>query len=117
MHDEQIDTSAMGAEAASHAILRLVADRPGQMGRLRTARIIGGFTVRWRSDEEAAELQQYQVPLDWGLRDYIRLIDVLISGGLVTQSVGARPLLVLTRPGYRALEALEGAGTQFASAR
>lgn len=97
----------VGAEAAAHALLRMVAEHPGQMGRLRAARIVGGFAVPWRDDEEAAQLARYAVELTWPLREITRLVDALIGGGLVAQTPGPRPVLVLTRPGFRTLEALE----------
>lgn len=98
---------ALGAEAAAHALLRLVGEHPGQMGRLRAARIIGGYAVAWRDDEDAAELARYAVELEWPLREITRLVDAMISGRLVAQTPGPRPVLVLTRAGFRALEALE----------
>jgi hypothetical protein len=100
----------VGAEAAAHALLRLVAEHPGQMGRLRAARIVGGYPVPHRDDEEAAALVQYAVHLDWPLREITRLVDALITGRLVTQTPGPRPVLVLTRSGFRTLEALEAGG-------
>lgn len=99
----------IGAEAAAHALLRLVGEHPGQMGRLRAARIIGGYAVAWRDDEDAAELARYAVDLEWPLREITRLVDAMISGRLVQQTPGPRPVLVLTRAGFRALEALDGA--------
>jgi len=97
----------VGSEAAAHALLRLVGDHPGQMGRLRAARLVGGYQVPHRDDEEALELGRYAVQLDWPLREITRLVDALIQGGLVTQTPGQRPVLVLTRAGFRTLEALE----------
>ena len=98
----------VGAEAAAHAALRLIAEHPGQMGRLRAARIIGGYPVPHRDEQDAIELAQYAIELDWPLREITRLVDALISGRLVVQTSGPRPVLVLTRSGFRALEALEG---------
>jgi hypothetical protein len=97
----------IGAEAAAHALLRLVAEHPGMMGRLRASRIVGGYPVPHRDDQEAVELARYAVQLDWPLREITRLVDALISGGLVTQTPGPRPVLVITRSGHRTLEALE----------
>jgi hypothetical protein len=97
----------VGAEAAAHALLRLVAEHPGMMGRLRAARIVGGYPVPHRDDEAALQLGRYAVQLDWPLREITRLVDALISGGLVTQTPGPRPVLVITRSGHRTLEALE----------
>ncbi|MCW2923630.1 MAG: hypothetical protein JWM98_1034 [Thermoleophilia bacterium] len=101
----------VGAEAAAHATLRLVAEHPGEMGRLRAARLVGGYPVPHRDDEEAVELGRYAVQLDWPLREITRLVDALIAGRMVAQTKGPRPVLVLTRAGYRTLEALE-AGPQ-----
>lgn len=97
----------VGAEAAAHALLRLVGEHPGQMGRLRAARLVGGYPVPHRDDQEAIELGRYAVQLDWPLREITRLVDALISGRLVAQTAGPRPVLVLTRAGFRTLEALE----------
>jgi hypothetical protein len=110
---EQRDETAgrgndVGTEAAAHAMLRLVGEHPGQMGRLRAARLIGGYPVPHRDAEEAAALTAYAVELTWPLREITRLVDVLIDGRLMTQTPGPRPVLVLTRAGFRALEALEG---------
>jgi hypothetical protein len=98
----------VGAEAAAHALLRLVADHPGQMGRMRAARLIGGYAVPHREEVDARRLAQYSIELDWTLRDIVRLVDAVLGGGLMAQTAGPRPVLVLTRPGFRALEALEG---------
>lgn len=97
----------IGSEAAAHAVLRMVAEHPGQMGRLRAARIVGGYPVPHRDEQEAAELARYALQLDWPLREITRLVDALITGGLVAQTPGPRPVLVLTRSGHRTLEALE----------
>lgn len=99
----------VGAEAAAHALLRMVADHPGQMGRLRAARLIGGYPVPHRDDEEAAALGRYAVQLDWPLREIVRLVDAMLSGNLIAQTVGPRPVLVLTRAGFQALAALDSA--------
>lgn len=98
----------VGAEAAAHALLRLVADHPGQMGRLRAARLVGGYPVPHRDEEEASQLGRYAVQLDWPLREITRLVDAIINGRLVAQTPGPRPVLVLTRAGHRALDAFEG---------
>ena len=98
----------VGAEAAAHSLLRLVAEHPGQMGRLRASRIVGGYPVPHRDDEEATALTQFAVQLDWPLREITRLVDALITGRMMTQTPGPRPVLVLTRSGFRTLEALEG---------
>lgn len=98
----------VGAEAAAHSLLRLVAEHPGQMGRLRASRIIGGYPVPYRDRQEAEALGQFALQLDWPLREITRLVDALITGRMMTQTPGPRPVLVLTRPGFRTLEALEG---------
>ncbi|MCW2959890.1 MAG: hypothetical protein JWM90_277, partial [Thermoleophilia bacterium] len=98
----------VSTEAAAHALLRLVADQPGLMGRLRAARIIGGYPVPHRDDAEATTLGRYAIQLDWPLREIVRLVDALLSGGLIAQTSGPRPVLVLTRAGYAALGVLEG---------
>jgi hypothetical protein len=100
MHD-------VGAEAAAHAILRMVADLPGHMGRLRASRIVGGYAVPLRDEEDAADLAAYAVQLDWPLREITRLVDALLNGGFLRQTPGPRPVLVITRAGFRTLEALE----------
>ncbi len=108
-----MDDGAMrdvGAEAAAHSLLRLVAERPGQMGRLRAARIVGGYPVPHRDEQEAINLENFVVHLDWPLREIKRLVDALVDGRLMTQTPGPRPVLVLTRSGFRTLEALEGGG-------
>lgn len=97
----------VGAEAAAHAVLRLVAEHPGQMGRLRAARLVGGYPVPHRDEDEALALGRFALELNWPLREITRLVDALISGGLIAQTPGPRPVLVLTRAGYRTLEALE----------
>ncbi|MCW2955151.1 MAG: hypothetical protein JWO69_20 [Thermoleophilia bacterium] len=98
----------ISTEAAAHALLRLIADQPGQMGRLRAARIIGGYAVPHRDEEEAARLTRYSIQLDWPLREIVRLVDALINGSLLAQTAGPRPVLVLTRSGFAALGVLEG---------
>lgn len=96
-------------EDAAFAVLRLVGDHPGQMGRLRAARLVGGYAVPHRDREEAERLRGYAIEIDWPLREITRLVDALISGKLIAQTPGPRPVLVLTRSGHRALEALVGA--------
>ena len=89
-------------ERTAHAILKLAADIPGTYGRLRTARVVIGHEV-----DADAELATYAVAAGNTIRETVELIDALIAGGLITQTAGQRPTLVLTRPGFRALEALE----------
>ena len=100
--------SELPAERAAHAMLKLVGDHPGRMGRLRCARIVGGYPIPHRDDTEAQQLATYAVvQLDWPLREITRLVDALISGGLAAQTEGPRPTLALTRAGHRALDALD----------
>lgn len=96
-------------EAAAHAMLRLVADMPGQMGRLRVARVVGGYTVRSADEALVERLGHYAVEHPGGLREIVELVDALIAGQLMAQTMGQRPTLVLTRAGYRALDAFEAA--------
>lgn len=98
----------VSAEIVAHALLRLVADRPGYVGRARGARIVGGFAVAYRDEQEEIAMRRYVVQCDWKLRELIALVDTMISGGLIAQSVGPRPLMVLSRAGHHALNALEG---------
>lgn len=95
-------------EAVAHAMLRLVADMPGQMGRLRAARIVGGYAVPTLDEQAPSRLAAYAVEVAWPIRASVALLDALIDGGLLTQTMGQRPTLVLTRAGHRALDALEG---------
>lgn len=103
------------AEEASHSLLSLVGDRPGECGRLRAARIIAGYPIPHRDDTEKDELAKYAVQLDWPLREVTRLVDAMIAGRLIVQTPGPRPTLALTRAGFRTLEALD-AGRQHAAA-
>lgn len=97
------------AETAAHSLLQLVCDRPGQMGRLRAARVISGFHIAYREDEDAESFSKYAVPaLDWPLREVTRLVDAMIEGGLVAQTPGPRPTLVLTRAGFGVAYVLGG---------
>lgn len=95
------------AEQVAHATLRLIADHPGTLGRLRCARIVGGYSVPHRDDEQQAAMQKYALQLDWPLRDLTALVDALEQGGLLTHTAGPRPTLVITRAGHRALDALD----------
>jgi hypothetical protein len=96
------------AEVAAHAALELIASHPGKFGRLRTARLIGGYTVQFDEPDLARTTAPFaSAVLNWSLRDTVELIDALLAGGLVAQTTGPRPTLVLTRPGFRALEALD----------
>lgn len=107
----------VSAEVLAHQLLRLVGDYPAEMGRLRVARTVGGFSTPAPGAEDLLpDLSSYVVESmqiadddseQWLLRDVVALLDALIAGGLVTQSPGARPTCVLTRAGHRALDALE----------
>lgn len=103
-------TAHISMEAAAHAIIRLVADMPGEMGRVRAARIVSKRAVSPTNEVFARRCLAYGMDLPWPLRDTIGLVDALIDGGLMTQTCGARPLLVLTRAGHHALDALEATG-------
>lgn len=97
------------SERAAHQMLALVGEHPGRIGRLRCARIVGGYPVPNRDDAESQQLATYAVSdLEWPLREITRLVDALITGGLMSQTEGPRPTLVLTRAGHRALDALDG---------
>jgi hypothetical protein len=101
------DTEYHTSEQVAHAMLKLIADRPGTVGRSRCARIVGGYSVPHRDQQEAAELACYALPVDWPIKQLVALVEALTSGGLIAASVGPRPTLALTRAGHRALEALE----------
>lgn len=92
-------------EQVAHAILKVVGENPGRFGRLRTARIIGGYPLV----DPPQDVERYAIEgLEWPIRDVVACIDAMIDGGLVTQTIGQRPCLCLTIAGFRALEALEG---------
>ena len=97
-------------EAVVHAILRVTGDMPGCMGRLRVARVVSGFAITGPDDETVARLARYSLDDGWPLKRTVELVDALLDGGLLAQTVGPRPTLALTRSGFRALEALEGSG-------
>lgn len=92
--------TAIDTDALSLAILRLVGDFPGQHGRIRTARIVGGYEVDWVSG------YKYAVATSWTLAPIVELIETLIGDGFLARTPGSRPYLVLTRTGHRALDAL-----------
>ena len=96
--------STTEAEALAQGILTFIADHQGQHGRIRTARICMGLAVGMEG------LEQYVVPAagQWPIRTSVELVDALLAGGLLEQTAGPRPTLVLTRPGFRALDSLEG---------
>jgi hypothetical protein len=95
------------AEVVAHTVLRLIADMPGYMGRMRVARVVGGYAVRSMDDELLERLSHYTVAIEWTLRDAVDLVDALLCGGLIAQTMGVRSTLVLTRAGFRALEVLD----------
>lgn len=96
------------AELAAHNVLGLIATHPGHFGRVRTARIVGGFAVQLDSPETTSSTAPYtSAVLNWSLRSMVDLIDALLHGGLLAQTTGQRPTLVLTRVGFRALDALD----------
>ena len=98
-----IDTS----ERFMHNLLRLVADHPGAIGRLRACRIVGGYAVPRREDYPI-ETDAYAISgYDAGLQELVELTDAGINGGLLKQTPGIRPTLVLTRTGFSALAALD----------
>lgn len=96
----------MNLDAQAQMILKLVADFPGRFGRLRTARIVGGYSVRLDDDDLAKILRGYALPGS-ALGDLVALVDAMIAGDLMTQTAGQRPTMVLTRAGHNALDALE----------
>ena len=95
-------------EIVAHHILKLVGEHPGQVGSLRCARIVGGFTVPTATQDQQGLFEQYAITQrDWTLRVLKDLIDALERGSLLARSSGPRPVLALTRAGHRALDALE----------
>jgi hypothetical protein len=95
------------SELAAHAVLELAATHPGQFGRLRCSRLITGHPVPIDNETTESTHPYTGIVNDWTLRDAVDLIDALLAGGLLTQTIGARPTLVLTRAGHRALDALQ----------
>jgi hypothetical protein len=108
--ERRITPPDVSAEAAAHALLRLLADHPARMGRMRAARIIAGRPVPEQQPvtSEDGSLERYSVSLSWPLREVVALVDAMIEGGLLVQSMGARPTLALTEAGFLALQALDG---------
>lgn len=95
-------------EVAAHALLELAATHPGQVGRLRASRIVGGFAVPTDDERLAEVVARHSTAVSgWTLRDLVALVDALLAGGLLAQTSGQRPTLVLTRAGHRALDALD----------
>lgn len=100
-------------DEASYRLLLLAAEQPGLFGRLRAARVLCGLPMPAR-DEESEPLDRYEVPaLDWSLQACVDLVDALRSGGLLAETGGMRPSLVLTLAGHRALQALDSARAVF----
>jgi hypothetical protein len=96
------------AELVAHHILKLVGEQPVQVGPLRCARIVGGYTVPAVRDQHGELFDLYAIPQrDWTLRMLKELVEALERGGLLVRSGGPRPTLALTRAGHRALDALE----------
>ena len=120
VHSTETSEADLAAEAAAHAVLRLVGDFPGCFGRLRAARILAGRPVSVPAsdigDAGAQQLQEhtfdaYALESAWRLSDLCDLIDALLAGDLLRRTPGMRPTLVLTRPGHHALDALEQGST------
>lgn len=101
------DTEGATTEAVAHQVLRVVADFPGQMGRHRAARIVSGLPVTVIEGDPDMFASYVAQPADWPLKEFVAMVDALLAGGLLAQTIGQRPTLVLTRVGFRALEALE----------
>lgn len=98
-------------EDAAHKLLELTAAMPGQLGRLRSARVIGGYSLRGADSEQLKKFEPFLGRVDeWALTDAVAMVDAFLSGGLIAQTPGPRPGLVLTRAGHRALDALEQHG-------
>lgn len=96
------------AEVAAHAILGLAGAHPGRFGRLRTARVVAGYAVPLDDTPTAEAIAPYTAAVSgWSLRDAVTLVDALLTGELLAQTVGQRPTLALTRAGHRALDALD----------
>ena len=102
-------SSEKRAEKYVHQMLRLVCDYPGQFGRLRATRVIGGYSFPERDGSPPkSALQSYVFANnEHSLGELVELTDAMLSGGLIDQTPGIRPTLVLRRAGFRALEALE----------
>ncbi len=94
------------AEVVMHAALRFVGEYPALIGRLRLARLLGGYQ-HGLDENQVPACEMYEVASGWRIGQIIELIDSGIQGGLLVRTPGARPALVLTRAGFRALEVLE----------
>ncbi len=97
-------------EALAHAVLRVIGDHPGQLGRLRAARVASSRAVAGMDEVQGARLARYGVSSDLPLRSVVELVDAMVDGGLLHRTSGPRPVLVLTRAGHHALDALEATG-------
>ena len=101
------DTST-DLNAIAFAVLRIAGELPGRVGRTRAARIIGGYPTALRESESEQQFARYTLTsCAPHLRAIVDVIDAMVTGGLVALSDSPRPLLVLTRAGHRALDALE----------
>lgn len=89
-------------------LLRFVCDYPGCADRIRAARIVSGRMVPLRPEDSEQEILSYAVhDSPFRLKDVVALVDTLLRGGLLAQTAGPRPALVLTRLGFGALLQLE----------
>lgn len=79
------------SEHAALQILRLAAEHPGAYGRLRIARVVGGYRVPCRDESEHAALARYALELQWPLREVVRLVDALLEGALLAQTGRSTP--------------------------
>lgn len=87
----------------ANAILAYVGEHPGIAGRLRVARIIGGYTVPHREDDPDWSTYACEAASELPLRAITRHIDELVRQDRLRQTPGPRPVLVLTLTGYDAL--------------
>lgn len=108
--NDMTTTTDAQAEVMAYSLLRLAADRPGAFGRIRAARIVTARNAATRAaDDHDALVARYGLAgSGWTIREVVQLIDAMIAGGLMAQTEGASPVLVLTRSGFLALEALQG---------
>jgi len=104
-------------EDAAHKLLALVAAMPGELGRLRSGRVIGGYSLRGSDQEQLAKFEPFTGRVDdWTIKDAVAMVDAFLAGGLIAQTPGSRRALVLTRAGHRALDALSVDGGNIATA-
>lgn len=93
-------------DRAANGLLRLVADHPHQLGKLRAARIVGGI-CEFEPDCPGHDLPGYTVEgLDLELRELVALIDCLIRARVIQQPTSSRPKLALTPLGARTAASL-----------